>query len=271
MSHAATPRTYVMCRPTFFDVSYAINAWMDPDVDVSADAAIRQWDVLRDLYRQLGHTVHELEPAEGLPDMVFAANGAFSVGGTVYGARFKYPQRVAEADAHAAWYEANGWDDMVRGTYVNEGEGDFTYAPARELVLAGFGFRTDRQAHDEAAKVLDREVLSLELVDERFYHLDVALFVLDDDNVCYYPDAFSLASQEALRARFPDALIATEEDALAFGLNAVSDGRHVVLPVEARRLADAVADRGYEPLMVDLAELRKGGGSVKCCTAELRS
>lgn len=263
-------KSYLMCPPTYFEVSYAINAWMDPSVPVEVDLAMAQWTTLRDLYRSLGHTVHELDPVQGLPDMVYAANGAFSVGGRVYGARFKHPQRAAEADAHAAWYEANGWP-IVRGERTNEGEGDLTYVGGLDLVLAGYGFRTDRAAHDELAKVLDREVLSLELVDERFYHLDVALFVVDGTNICYYPGAFSAGSQSMLRHRFPDALVATEEDALAFGLNGVSDGRHVILPVQATRLAGMVADAGYDVRTIDLSELHKGGGSVKCCTAELRS
>ena len=54
------------------------------------------------------------------------------------------------------------------------------------------------------------------------------------------------------------------------GLNAVSDGRHVVLPAQAGRLAAMLAERGFEPAPVDLSELRKGGGGPKCCTLEVR-
>jgi N-dimethylarginine dimethylaminohydrolase len=113
-------------------------------------------------------------------------------------------------------------------------------------------------------------VVSLRLVDPRFYHLDTALFVLDDRTICYYPAAFSRRSRRVLEELFPDAVLAAEADALAFGLNAVSDGRRVVLPAQAVALADRLAARGYEPVPVDLSELLKGGGSVKCCTAELR-
>jgi N-dimethylarginine dimethylaminohydrolase len=266
----ATPRTYLMCPPEHFTVAYAINAWMDTNTPVDTGRAVAQWWALRDTYLALGHTVHVLDAEPGLPDMVFAANGALSVGGVVYGARFAHPERAAEAAAHRAWYPSNGWSAVVEPEFTNEGEGDFAYVRGPGVILAGYGFRTDPRAHAEAQDVLGRPVVGLRLVDPQFYHLDTALFALDDNTVCYYPAAFSAGSQRVLRRLFPDAVLAGEADALAFGLNAVSDGRHVILPAQAVGLAGTLADRGYVPVHVDLSELLKGGGSVKCCTAELR-
>jgi N-dimethylarginine dimethylaminohydrolase len=215
--------------------------------------------------------VHLLTPEVGLPDMVFAANGAFVVDGTAYGARFKYPQRTAEALIHRAFYEAGGWG-YVPPTETNEGEGDFAYLPGAYggLILAGHGFRTDPAAHAEAQEVLGRPVVSLKLVDPAFYHLDTALAALDDRHVTYYPDAFSHASQRVLAQLFPDAVLADRADAEAFGLNLVSDGRHVVLNTEATGMAAKVSAAGYVPVPVELGELKRGGGSVKCAVAELR-
>jgi N-dimethylarginine dimethylaminohydrolase len=259
-----------MCPPTYFAVEYEINPWMDTSVPVDTDRATAQWDALRQTYLRLGHDVQVLDPEPGLPDMVYAANGAFSVEGIVFGARFAYPQRAAEAPAHRRWYATSGRPQVVPGHHTNEGEGDFAYVSGPGLVLAGHGFRTETAAHAEAQDVLGRPVLGLRLVDPRFYHLDTALAVLDDRTIAYFPAAFSHGSRRVLERLFPDAVLATEADALAFGLNAVSDGRTVVLPAGAERLAAVLAARGYEPVTVDVSELHKGGGSVKCCTAELR-
>jgi N-dimethylarginine dimethylaminohydrolase len=152
---------------------------------------------------------------------------------------------------------------------VNEGEGDLLVVG--EVVLAGTGFRTDPRAHAEAAAVLGREVVGLQLVDPRYYHLDTAVAVLDDTTIAWLPAAFTPASQAVLRARFPDAIVADPADAAVLGLNAVSDGRHVVLPAQAPRLAAAVAERGFTTVPVDLSELLKGGGGPKCCTLEVRA
>ncbi|MEU6168688.1 dimethylargininase [Streptomyces tanashiensis] len=268
----SSPRRYLMCPPTHFTVTYSINPWMDPTKPVDLPLALAQWEDLRDRYRSLGHTVELLTPDPALPDMVFAANGATVVEGRVLGAKFAHPERAAEAAAHLSWFRRNGWaDDAVRvPEHVNEGEGDF--AVTASWILAGRGFRSSPLSHDEAQEFFGRPVIGLELVDPRYYHLDTALCVLDDarDEVMYYPDAFSPGSRAVLARLFPDALIATGEDAAALGLNAVSDGRHVLLPQAAVGLFDPLRARGFEPVGMDLGELLKGGGSVKCCTQELR-
>jgi N-dimethylarginine dimethylaminohydrolase len=54
------------------------------------------------------------------------------------------------------------------------------------------------------------------------------------------------------------------------GLNAVSDGRHVVLAAQATGFAARLRERGFVPVGVDVSELMKAGGGAKCCTLELR-
>ncbi|WKU49244.1 amidinotransferase [Streptomyces sp. VNUA116] len=261
-----------MCPPAHFRVTYSINPWMDPGKPVDLPLALAQWEDLRDRYLALGHTVEELEPRRELPDMVFAANGATVVDGRVLGARFAHPERAEEAAVHAAWFRAQGYTDVLEPEHINEGEGDF--AVTASWLLAGRGFRSSPLSHPEAQEFFGRPVIGLDLVDPRYYHLDTALCVLDDTTdgeIMYYPGAFSAGSREVLRRLFPDALVATEEDAAALGLNAVSDGRHVLLPQAAVGLFEPLRARGYEPIGMDLGELLKGGGSVKCCTQELRA
>jgi N-dimethylarginine dimethylaminohydrolase len=114
-------------------------------------------------------------------------------------------------------------------------------------------------------------VITLQLVDPAYYHLDTALCVLDEKNIAYLPSAFSPGSQAVLRRLFPDAIVATPGDAEVLGLNAVSDGRTVVLPVQATALTTALRSAGYETVGVDVSELRKAGGGPKCCTLEVRT
>jgi N-dimethylarginine dimethylaminohydrolase len=257
-----------MCPPNHFQVSYSINPWMDPLKPVDPALALLQWEDLRDRYRSLGHTVEVLDPLPGLPDMVFAANGATVVDGRVYGACFANPERTAEAPAHLKWFRAHGFADVHEPQQINEGEGDF--AVTASWILAGKGFRSSPLSHAEAQEFFGRPVIGLDLVDPHFYHLDTALCALGGDEVMYYPGAFSPGSRAVLARLFPDALLASADDAAAFGLNAVSDGLHVLLPAGATGLFAPLRDRGYEPTGIDLSELLKAGGSVKCCTNELR-
>lgn len=277
------PRRYVMCEPRYFDVRYAINPWMNIDDPVDLALARDQWLTLVHTYRDHGHSVETVAPVEGLPDMVFAANAAVVVDGRVFGSSFRAPERRPESMAYATWFKAAGFD-FHHPESVSEGEGDLV--PAGRFVLAGTGFRTHRTAHAEVQEFFGRPVIGLELVDPRFYHLDTALFFLGEEasdgpgggagkesegNVAYYPQAFSPGSQEVLRRLYPRAVIATEQDAVAFGLNSVSDGRHVFVAPQAHGLIAQFAHRGYVPVPVDVSEFRKAGGGIKCCTQEIRS
>ncbi|MER6445759.1 amidinotransferase [Streptomyces venezuelae] len=264
----ATRRHYLMCRPTHFEVTYTINPWMDPRKPMDAGLALAQWERVRDLYLGFGHQVSFIDPVPGLPDMVFSANGATVVDGKVLIAKFRHQERAAEADAYRAWFEEHGHCGLRVPEYVNEGEGDF--APAGRRILAGAGFRSDPGAVAELRAFFGLPVTGLTLTDPRFYHLDTALFVLDDDLVAYYPAAFSEESQEELRRLYPDAVIATREDADAFGLNAVSDGLNVVVTETATHLIGELRERGFEVHGVDMSELLKAGGAVKCITQEIR-
>lgn len=268
-ARVASPRRYLMCRPTYFDVTYSINPWMDPGKPTLAQVGLAQWKQLHDTFVDLGHDVQLIEPVPGLPDMVFAANGATVLDGKVLVARFRHPQRAGEAAAYLEWFGRGGWSEVRQAQYVNEGEGDFLCVG--EEILAGTGFRSELRAHDEVREFFGRPVVSLTLVDPRFYHLDTALAVLGDGEIMYHPAAFSPESRAILAERFPEAILADEVDAAVFGLNALSDGRNVVLPPQATGLAAQLRERGYTPVAADMTELLKAGGSVKCCTLDLRT
>jgi N-dimethylarginine dimethylaminohydrolase len=264
----ATTRRFLMCPPVHFDVVYQINPWMDPEhAAVDRGLACEQWQLLRSAYERAGHRVETVAPGSGLPDMVFAANSALVLDGVAFLARFRFGERRGEEHLYERWFRSHGFA-VLHAQHIHEGEGDF--ALAGDTILAGTGFRTDVEAHREVERVFGREVVTLELVDPRYYHLDTALFVLNGDDIVYYPTAFSDASRAILEARYPNAIIATDADADAFGCNSASDGQHVFMPAGADELAAQVVARGYQVIPLDLSELRKAGGSVKCCTLELR-
>jgi N-dimethylarginine dimethylaminohydrolase len=260
-------RTYLMCPPEYFTVEYAINPWMNPDHPVDLTLAKRQWERLRAAYVSLGHTVHTIEPVPGLPDMVFAANGATVIGGNVLGSRFKHPERHQEGAAYMDWFRRAGYR-VVEPVNVNEGEGDIVFAG--ETIIAGYGFRSEQAVTAEITALFGLPVISLRLVDPRFYHLDTAMIVLDENTAAYYPAAFDEAGQAALAARFPELIEAKDADAEALGLNGLSDGRNVVMPVQAEGLAGEIRAAGFTVVPVDMTEFKKAGGGPKCCTLELR-
>ena len=267
-------RTVLMCRPDFFTVEYRINPWMHPEDPTDTSLAVKQWEVLYKTYLDLGFDVKLVDPIDGLPDMVYAANGGFVLDGIAYGASFTYPERQPEGPAYMDWFRDNGFEVRVPRN-INEGEGDFLVVG--DVILAGMGFRSATESHEELGEIFGREVISLELINPSFYHLDTAIAVLDPSpapgeraNIAYLPSAFSDASLAVLGERYPDAIIVNEDDAAFLGLNSYSDGYNIVIAAKAKDFERQLRERGYNPIGVDLSELLLGGGGVKCCTLELR-
>ena len=273
-SRVPRPRRFLVCEPRHFAVQYAINPWMHPDTPVDVDLAQDQWQALIRAYRAHGHTVDTVEPVAGLPDMVFAANSR---------ARPRRPRLRLAASTRPSGAPSpprtrpgsrRPGSTCYRPESVCEGEGDLV--PAGRYILAGTGFRTTREAHREVQEFFGVPVISLQLVDPHFYHLDTALFVLDDGR---RPAGTSRTTRRRSRpaaARCSPGSTRTRcsppaRTRMAFGLNSVSDGRHVFIAPRAEALADQLARHGYVPVPVDLSEFHKAGGGIKCCTQEIRS
>ena len=269
-------RRYLMCRPDHFTVSYTINPWMEPRNPTDTAKAVAQWQTLYDTYVALGHEVELIDPVPGLPDMVYTANGGFVIDGTALGVRFRVDERRGEERPFMDWFARHGFD-VVEPVEVQEGEGDFLLVG--DVILAGTGFRSVGDSHREVAEVFGREVVSLRLIDPRFYHLDTAISVLDPvegaggvarANIAYLPTAFDDASRRVLAERYPDAIQVSDADGAVFGLNSASDGYNVFISPRAKGFEAQLRARGYNPVPVDLSELLLGGGGIKCCTLELR-
>lgn len=267
-------RRYLMCRPEHFTVSYSINPWMEPANPTDTSLAVRQWQALYDAYVRLGHEVELIDPEPGLPDMVYTANGGFVLDGIAFPPRFRFAERQGEEPAFTRWFRDHGFD-VREPEATNEGEGDFLLAG--DVILAGRGFRSSDESHRELEREFGRRVVSLTLVDPRFYHLDTALAVLDPvvapgetPTIAYLPGAFDDDSRAELERLFPGAIRVADADGAVFGLNASSDGRHVFASPRATGFHAQLRERGYEPVLVDLSELLLGGGGIKCCTLELR-
>jgi len=268
------PRRYLMCRPEHFTVSYSINPWMRPVVPTDTSRAVAQWQTLYDTYRALGHEIELIAPQPGLPDMVYTANGGIVIDGVAYPPKFRHPERQGEERFFTEWFQEQGLE-VVEPRTTNEGEGDFLLAG--DVILGGRGFRSSDESHREVADVFAREVVSLTLVDPRFYHLDTALSVLDpvvapgaEPTIAYLPGAFDEPSRRVLEERFPNAIRVADADGSVFGLNSASDGQNVFISPRATGFGAQLVERGYTPVTVDLSELLLGGGGIKCCTLELR-
>ncbi|MCW3098078.1 MAG: N-Dimethylarginine dimethylaminohydrolase [Chthonomonadaceae bacterium] len=258
----------LMCPPTAYGLKYEINPWMSLQKVPDTELARCQWEALyRMLTEEMGAEVALIPQAANAPDMVFTANAGLVRGETCLVSRFRHPERQVEEPFFADWFAANGYavqrlpDDMAF-----EGEGDALFAG--DTLLAGYLKRSDIRAHRLLSDTFDVPVLSLELVDDRWYHLDTCLFPLDAETVVFYPDAFDSYAQTVLRDSF-HTIEVTRDEALRFACNAVRVGSQIVLPSGCPHLTHTLEARGYTVHSVDLSEFLKAGGAAKCLTLYL--
>lgn len=230
-----------------------------------------QWDALTSvLEKECGAVLDRVEPAAGLPDMVFTANAGVVAGRTVILSRFRYPERQPEEEQFARWFEAHGYVviRLPQGFYF-EGAGDLL--GNREVWFGGHLQRTDLRAYQFIQSVLDREIFPLALVDPRFYHLDTCLCPLAGGEVLWFPGALDRQGQATIRERVPPSrrIEVPEEEALRFACNAICLGRYVVIPERCPDTTRKLEAHGYQAHAVCLSEFLKAGGAAKCLTLAL--
>ena len=263
------PPRLLMCAPTAYALKYVINPWMKLENSPNLDLAAQQWDALhRTLTEEVGAKVELVPQAENCPDMVFTANAGLVRGQTAILSNFKHPERQVEAPHYREWFEANGFTAQTLPDDCKfEGEGDALFAG--ETLIAGYARRSDFASHHLLAELLSVSVLSLQLTDDRWYHLDTCLFPLGPDLVVFYPGAFAPASVDAVRGAFQTIEI-SEAEALRFACNAVILGDRAVLPSGCPELTAELEARGYTVHAVEMSEFLKAGGAAKCLTLFLK-
>jgi N-dimethylarginine dimethylaminohydrolase len=165
-------RRFLMCPPAHYDVTYAINPWMDVATPVDRELAQRQWDTLVATYREAGAEIELLESQPGLPDLVFTANLGIVDGDTFIPARMRHAERRPEIPHARRWFEQHGFAiRTLSEDVVQEGAGDAL--PFGGALVAGHRARSTAGAYVELARLVEGSILPVELADPRFYHVDI--------------------------------------------------------------------------------------------------
>ncbi len=254
-----------MCPPDYFGIEYEINPWMNVQQGSDAVRAREQWDALYRNLIDLDVAVELIEPVPGLPDLVFTANCGLVYENFFISSRFRYGVRQGEAPIFERWARDRGFDVVVMPeSYHFEGAGDALFCG--ETLIAGYRFRSDVRSHQWIGERISREVLPLELVDPRFYHLDTCFCPLEEDLALFYPGAFDEYGISVLRDRIKRLIEVAPEEAISFSCNAVVVGRTVFLNEGAPKLAGLLREVGYQVRPLCFSEFIKSGGSAKCLT-----
>jgi len=256
-----------MCSPTYFDVQYVINPWMEGNIGkVRRSRAQKQWDAL---FRILSDRcdVHIVEPVSGRPDMCFVANAGLKLENLFVPSIFRVPQRVPEVPEYLKWIHAHDFEiKNIPDDCTFEGEGDALFQPGEDILWAGYGVRSSLTSHKYLTEFFRCPVNSLRLIDERFYHLDTCFVPLPEGRVMYYPAAFDRRSRELIQNHFDvsNRIEVSDGDAQLFCCNAVRIGNTLVTNHTSDILRRKLEAWDLDVLTTDLSEFILAGGAAKC-------
>ncbi len=263
---------FLMCPPNHFGVNYVINPWMEGNIGrVNRREAVSQWNNLRYLLSSVAN-IEMATPAPGLPDMVFTANAGLALDNEVVVSRFSTIERQPEEALFRRWFESSGY--MIHHAPEElhfEGGGDALLDFDGRWIWAAYGSRTSLESHPYLATIFNIEVISVRLVDPRFYHLDTCFLPLPDGYVMYYPDALDTYSNRVIQSRvsLQKRITINIDDALLFAANAVVTGDTIIMNKCSARLAEKLRSIGLTVAQTELSEFIKAGGSAKCLTLKL--
>jgi N-dimethylarginine dimethylaminohydrolase len=259
---------YLMCPPEHFGVLYEINPWMHREVQVDSQRAREQWEVLRSTLEQAGAEIELLEPHPDLPDLVFTANAGVVNGAQFVPSRFRHPQREVEVPHDVAWFEAHGFtvDELPEGVH-HEGAGDAL--PFGSVLLSGYRFRSDAASHAYLSRLTGAAVRSVELADERLYHLDLTFCPLDERRAIVAPDGWDRYGRTVVEALVPEPLVLDRDQTFAFCANSVVVGTTVVMPSCPPEVGRQLEAWGFDVVVCEVDEFLKAGGACRCLTLAL--
>lgn len=264
-----TENTIIMSPPKYFEVSYSINPWMRPG-GKKADRylAYIQWYGLYKKFKSLGKDIRLIPPRVGLPDMVFIDAGIL-YSNLFIPSNFTFEERQGEQEYFVEWFKRRRCDVVtIDRKYKFEGNGDTLWAGER--LFFGYGFRSQREAHEQIKPVLPHvRLISLELIDPLFYHLDTCLCLLNDAQAIFLPGAFSQAAQSALD-REVELFAVAKTEGKRFACNSVVLGKHVVIPNDTPKTCELLKKLGFETHPLNVSEFIKSGGAIKCLSMHIQ-
>jgi len=264
-------KTFLMCEPRYFEVSYVINPWMAANIgQVNKSQASHQWQNLYETISQKA-IIKLVQPVAGLPDMVFTANaGLVSDKQEVIISSFRHAERQGESQYFKKFFaDASYQVKEIASDIIFEGAGDALFDAYGELWF-GSGPRSDVTAITEIASALQVKINALKLIDPKWYHLDTAFCPLTDGYVIAYKKAFSAESVTTIQHKLGDKVIwVSDEDANNFACNAVCMDHEIILHRASSELKATLKQYNFTVIEIDVSEFLKSGGSCKCMTLEI--
>ena len=283
--HPSVPRAVFLVEPAEFKLSRQAardNQYMDLTVGVSPSVALEQ-------HRYLSNAIAECQvpvvrfpgrienPDDLFPNNVFATTaGRFIVGAMLHPERKRESQRK---DIRTFFADLMDYQlvDLSGQDLVAELTGSLVIDRAKNIGFCGMTTRVDRAGCEAMHQAFGLDLTFRFDLKPEEYHTNVVMSVLASRALVICPDAFvDPAVPAAIAELYPDRVLElsqAEKTAFAGNCLALSEQDLFISACGWRCLAPekrrALKRWGFEVHAIELDEVEKAGGSLRCCIAEI--
>ena len=197
-------RELLLCAPDYYGIEYEINPWMSRARGAETDLAKAQWQGLHKMLSSLEARSSWCRHNRNCPTWYLLPTLGSPSARNLSRVISAIEERAGEAPHFVRWMEEHGYEILwLPENLYFEGEGDALFGG--DALFCGYKFRSDINSHRAVADMLGCLVISVELVDPRFYHLDTCFCPLPDGGAVWFPAAFDEYGQRAIREHVPRA------------------------------------------------------------------
>jgi N-dimethylarginine dimethylaminohydrolase len=251
---------FVVCRPTFYDIKYQINPWMNFH-GFNKNMAIDQWNSFCDRIKEFGAEVLQVKPREDLPDMTFTSdNGLFLKSENIFVvSNHKHEERSREQWWFHEFFFNRNASIITTANYFCGSDAVFF----EDTLIGGYGFRTDKELYDEIRPLLDKDPIVVKLVNPYFFTLNSCFCPLNNSDYLIYEDAFDEFPSLGRKISVPGV------EAKNFACSSLVIGNKVLISKNCPITCEKLKEFGYEPVELEMSELMKSGGACKALALEI--
>lgn len=258
----------ILCPPKFMRIEEVINRTQRKFAEENIDSEIagKQHQAFIRVLERNNIEVTLLRPEEEYPEQVFTRDIAFVIGRRLFLSNMN--KDIRNGEVHILKEHLK--EENIPFTELREGsiEGGDVIVDGKKVWL-GISGRTDHSVVDELKSYCrNYEIHPLPFAEE-YLHLDCVFNVISPEEALIYPPAFARREYEKLAAAY-DLIQVKENEQSTLGANVLTIGNRTIISSGVNRDTNRELERhGYKVIKVDIAEILKSGGSLRCITLPL--
>ncbi len=256
-------RCVLLAKPVYYDIIASINPWQEKWIGkIDKKLAMKQHKNMSDALEKEGIKCYFLEPFKGRTDQKDSRDiGLISSKGAVV-ASLKESARKGEDIKFVKFCKENKIPILNKNIDIRFEGGDFFFVDQNTCLL-GIGPRTQLDAKI-IKKLLDKSDLKL-FYHKSPHHLDAIFNIISKDLVVCHKKSLDEKSLGYLKGK--KIVQISDEDIETMSANFLLIKENKILADQGcHKFNKKLEKEGVEVIEVDVSELKKDGGSIRCMT-----